>query len=75
MNQNKLIVSNWKMNLKLSDSRILVKKIIEHTPVETGFPGNPRKGIFSNNPKNKGFPGLIAIRQNRSSKLFFSSAL
>ena len=27
--QNKLIVSNWKMNLKLSDSEKLVKKIVK----------------------------------------------
>ena len=29
MTQNKLIVSNWKMNLKLSDSKILVNKLIK----------------------------------------------
>ena len=33
MNQNKLIVSNWKMNLKLSDSRKLVEKIIKSSKI------------------------------------------
>ena len=33
MTQNKLIVSNWKMNLKLSDSKNLVKKLIKSSKI------------------------------------------
>ena len=33
MTQNKLIVSNWKMNLKLSDSRKLINKIIKSSKI------------------------------------------
>ena len=31
MAQNKLIVSNWKMNLNLSDSKKLINKLIKST--------------------------------------------
>ena len=49
----------------------VLKKINEQTPAETGFPGNPKKGIFLYFPNIRGFPGLIAIFQKSTLVLLF----
>ena len=53
MTQNKLIVSNWKMNLNISDSRKLINKLVKSTQKIKSHKNNYLPTIFTNSPSIK----------------------